>query len=227
MPVHLRPLLAAATVAAAVLVTPAAPSGAEDALTLRATVGPGFTITLKNLDGTVVKHLDVGTYAVEVEDEADAHNFHLRGPGVDQATGVETTGTVTWTVTLTDGSYTYRCDAHPTLMKGSFTVGSVTAPPPKPKPKALPKLVGSVGASSISLTTPSGARVKRLKAGVYALVVHDRSKLQNFHLSGPGVARKTTLRFVGSRTWKLRLRAGTYAYRSDALARPRGRFTVG
>ena len=49
------------------------------------------------------------------------------------------TGEQTWDVTLTDGKYTYICDAHATTMKGSFTVGTVTPP------AVTQKLGGSVG----------------------------------------------------------------------------------
>ena len=59
-------------------------------------------------------------------------------------------GTVTWTVTITDGTYTFICDAHPTQMKGSFTAGNVPPPPPPPPPAA--KLSGKVTTKAISLT---------------------------------------------------------------------------
>ena len=70
-------------------------------------------------------HLDPGTYTINVNDQADIHNFDLFGPGVKESTGVDTTGTTTWTVTFTDGTYTYVCDAHPASMIGKFTVGTV------------------------------------------------------------------------------------------------------
>ena len=40
-----------------------------------------------------------GTYTVEIDDEASSHNFHLTGPGVDEATDVGETGKTTWMVT--------------------------------------------------------------------------------------------------------------------------------
>jgi hypothetical protein len=93
------------------------------------------------------------------------------------------------------------------------------------------KLVGSVGAGgSVSLRTASGAAVKTLRHGSYEIVVRDRSSRQNFHLYGPTklslvrpVNRKTTIAFVGTKTWTLRLRAGTYRYYSDAPGGPRKR----
>jgi hypothetical protein len=45
---------------------------------LTATVGPGYTITLKK--GTkVVRTLKRGTYRITVRDRSDEHNFRLRG----------------------------------------------------------------------------------------------------------------------------------------------------
>ncbi len=116
-------LIAFACAGLAAAVSVARPASTDGSL--QATVGPGYTISLTQ-NGTKVTHLDPGTYTVSVNDLATQHNFHLQGPGVDQATSVDDTGTATWTVTLTDGTYTYQCDAHPTTMFGSFTVGAVT-----------------------------------------------------------------------------------------------------
>jgi len=87
------------------------------------TVGPGFTITLIN-GGSAVKTLAPGTYKMTVNDKAATHNFHLFGPGVNQKTSVQGTGTFVWTVKLEKGSYTYQCDVHfASGMIGHFTVG--------------------------------------------------------------------------------------------------------
>jgi plastocyanin len=123
--------------------------------TLQATVGPGFSISLTQ-NGTRVTHLDPGTYTITVDDKADIHNFHLFGPGVDQATAVDAIATATWVVTFKDGTYTYDCDAHPASMIGRFTVGTVpttTAPPPaaltvKAKVKATGRTVAVTATAS-------------------------------------------------------------------------------
>jgi hypothetical protein len=166
---------------------PAAATG-EPNVTLTAVVGPGFNISLKNPDGTGVSHLDPGSYDVTVTDNSIEHNFHLSGPGVDQKTDVEGMGTVNWTVTVTDGTYTFICDAHPTQMKGSFTAGNVPPPPPPPPPAG--KLSGRVTTKAISLTN-GGSKVRSLTAKKYKITVSDTSKTQNFHLTGPGVNKKT------------------------------------
>ena len=185
--------------------------------TLHAIVGPSFNISLTDAAGARVLHLDAGTYTITVDDKSDAHNFHLTGPGVDQATEPEFIGSATWTVTFADAStYHFQCDVHSSQMKGSFTVGVVPTPKPKPKPKPVRTLTAAAGAAAVSLHSSSGAGVTKLKAGKAKIVVHDKSAKQNFHLVGPGVDRKTGLAFMGTATWTLTLHAGKYRYWSDA-----------
>lgn len=189
--------------------------------TLHGTVGPAFNISLVDASGNPVSHLDPGAYTIVVDDKSEEHNFHLSGPGVDQSTPVAVIGTFTWTVTFTDANYTFLCDAHPTLMKGTFGVGN--APPPttttttrKPPAAAPGKLAGTVGpGSSISLKKASGGSAKTLRAGKYSIVVRDLSKAQNFHLMGPGLNKTTGIGFTGRATWTVTLRKGTYRFQSD------------
>ena len=90
----------------------ALPGGARSAqTTLHGVVGPGFTINLTDDSGNRVTHLDPGTYTIDVKDQSNQHNFDLQGPGVSQATDVEFVGSATWTVTFTEGTYKYNCDA--------------------------------------------------------------------------------------------------------------------
>ena len=203
---------------------PAAATGTPNVnVRLSGVVGPGFNISLKNPDGTGVTHLDPGTYDITVADNSIEHNFHLRGPGVDEKTDVEGTGTVPWTVTITDGTYTFICDAHPTQMKGSFTAGNVPPPPPPPPPAG--KLSGRVTTKAISLTK-GGSKVRSLTAKKYKLAVSDTSKTQNFHLTGPGVNKKTGVAARAKAAWTLTLKPGKYTYRSDKSRKLRGTFTV-
>ena len=110
-------LVALAAIIAALLV----PSALAATPTLTGTVGPGFTITLKKGTAKVTK-LKAGAYVIKVSDKSNIHNFHLKGPGVNKTTSVGGMGTSTWKVTLKKGKYTYVCDPHASIMKGSFTV---------------------------------------------------------------------------------------------------------
>ena len=54
---------------------------------------------------------------------------------------------------------------------------------------------------------------KRLEAGLPKI---SYTRADNFHITGrPGVDVATGRRFRGNKTWMLRLRPGTYRYRSD------------
>ncbi len=202
--------------ALAALLAPTAAAGGNTQLF--ASVGPGFTISLTDADGKPVTQLDPGTYDVAVDDQAEGHSFHLRGPGVDERTDVSFVGKVTWTVTLKDGSYSFFCDPHASALKGAFKVGSGSAaatPPATPKAPA-PKLVGTVGPGfTISLTDAAGKAVKTLKAGTYTIVVRDRSSSHDFHLRGAGAGKTTTVPFTGTVTWKVTLTRGTLRYFCD------------
>ena len=211
-----KPLLIVAVAAVAAFILSGARAHAQGT-TLHGTVGPAFNISLVDASGNPVSHLDPGTYTIVVDDKSEEHNFHLTGTGVDQVTPIELLGTFTWTVTFTDANYTFRCDAHPTLMTRTFGVGN--APPPTttttPKPPPV-KLLGTVGpGSSISLKKSSGAAAKTLPAKKYTVSVRDLSKVQNFHLIGPGVNRSTGVGFTGRASWTITLKKGTYRFQSD------------
>jgi len=82
--------------------------------------------------------------------------------------------------------------------------------------KTLPQLFGTVGpGSTFMLKNKAGTTVRAVKAGKYTITVQDFSKAQNFHLVGPGLNVKTSLRHKGSSGWAVVLRAGTYRYYSD------------
>lgn len=185
---------------------------------LTGTVGPDFTISLKDAAGNPVTHLDPGTYTVKVNDMGEIHDFHLSGPGVQETTGVEFVGTVQWTVTFSDGVYQFRCDPHNTLMHGSFTVGTVTtttATTPQPA-----KLTARVGPGA-KIAFPARAR-----AGKATIAVRDLTASDNFHLTGAGVNKKTGVKAKGTSIWKVTLKKGVYTFRSDAHAKLRGKTTV-
>ena len=223
-----RILVAALALAAAVLL------GAADGSAVRSqnvklvgTVGPGFSITLVDAQGSRVRNLQPGTYDIEVRDLSDDHNFHLTGPGVDRLTPVGTTTTESWTVTLTDGTYRYNCDPHATTMRGSFTVGAAPTTPQPPASTPTPvtaktRLVLTSGPGFvITLKTAQGKAVKTMKRGTYTVVVRDRGPTHNAHVVAPGYNRKTSpLTYTGSQTWKVKLaRSGTLRFLCDPHAR--------
>jgi plastocyanin len=193
-----------------------------DSPVLTATVGANdaFTIALADASGAPVKHLDAGTYTLVVHDLSTIHNFHLFGPGgVDVASSVAAAGDSTFTVTLTDGTYTFQCDPHAAGgMQGVFAVGTAMLPPPPPQ-----RLTAHVGPrSSIGV----GGAIA-LVPGPAVLTVSDRSRRDDFHLVGPGVNKATGVRFRGTVTWKVTLAAATYVFRSDRHRTLHGSFVVG
>jgi hypothetical protein len=184
---------------------------------LTGTVGPSFNISLTDAAGNPVTRLDPGPYDVTVRDLSNEHNFHLFGPGVEEFTPVEGTGTFNWTVTFRDGRYTFLCDPHNTDMRGTFVAGNPPPePPPKPPAPGATRLTAAVGpARTISLKTAAGAIVRSLKAGRYTITVRDRTKVHNFHLVGTAVNRKTTVAGMGTFTWAVTLRRGKLSFYSD------------
>ena len=214
--------LVAASTAMLVFMLPSGSAAANP--TLQALVGPGFNISLKDGNGATVRHLDPGTYDVHVVDQGVEHNFHLQGPNVDEATSVEDTGEVTWTVTFIDGTYKFQCDAHASTMKGSFTVGNVQPPPPPPPAPPAgfakgTKLKATVGPGfTISLKDGAGKAVKKVHAGTsYTVSVGDKSGIHNFHLTGSGINKKTSVGKTQKASWKLKFKKGkTYRFLCDA-----------
>jgi plastocyanin len=67
---------------------------------------------------------------------------------------------------------------------------------------------------------------KPTKAGAIKLVIADKSKVHNFHLTGPGVNVKTTVPFVGTKTFNVTLKKGTYKFICDPHPFMKGSFTI-
>ena len=91
--------------------------------TLNGTVGPSFTITLKQ-NGKVVKTLKAGTYKFVIADRSSIHAYALDGPHgfAKDFTSVPFTGTKTVTLKLKAGSYKYYCPPHEAIMAAHFKV---------------------------------------------------------------------------------------------------------
>jgi plastocyanin len=92
---------------------------------------------------------------------------------------------------------------------------------------ATPTLTASVSDPlNISLKNGS-AKVTSLKAGTYKIVVKDLTANHNFHLTGPGLNKTTSVSGKGTFTWTVTLKKGTYKYVCDPhSAFMKGSFTV-
>ena len=94
---------------------------------LKGTVGPSFTITLTQ-NGKKVKSLKAGKYTFKVTDKATIHSFVLERLKPEKPkfekdlTDVSETGTKTYTINLTKGTWKYYCQPHESTMNGTFTV---------------------------------------------------------------------------------------------------------
>jgi plastocyanin len=92
---------------------------------------------------------------------------------------------------------------------------------------STPTLNGVVGPGFTITLKKAGVKVTKLKAGTYIFKISDKSNIHDFHLTGPGVNKKTSVTAVSTTTWKLTLKKGTYKYVCDPhLTIMHGAFTV-
>src|SRR5262249_16071950 len=84
-------------------------------------------------------------------------------------------------------------------------------------------LQGTIGNVFITLRL-DGKAVRLLPHGKYTIVVQDNSKTTGFKLSGPGVAKQTSVKGTGRSTWTLTLKKGKYVYSS--ISNPRRKSTL-
>ena len=86
---------------------------------------------------------------------------------------------------------------------------------------ATPVFKGTVGPGfTIKMAT------KPTKAGKIKLVISDKSNVHNFHLTGPGVNVKTSVSAIGTKTFTITLKKGTYKFICDPHPFMKGSFTV-
>ena len=76
--------------------------------------------------------VDPGTYEIEVRDLSEPIRS-TPGPGVDERTQVEFTGTVTWTVTFQNGEYVFFCDVHRGDARDASSPGTARAASARPR----------------------------------------------------------------------------------------------
>lgn len=56
---------------------------------------------------------------------------------------------------------------------------------------------------------------KTVKAGTYAITIRDLASIHDFHLTGPGVDKKTSVTGTGTTKWTVKLKKGTYHFVCD------------
>ena len=80
------------------------------------------------------------------------------------------------------------------------------------------RLVGTVGPGYTITLKKGTTKVTKLKAGKYKIVIRDLSNLHDFHLTGPGVNKKTGVTAKGTFTWTVTLKKGAYKFICDPHA---------
>jgi plastocyanin len=92
---------------------------------------------------------------------------------------------------------------------------------------ATPTLNGTDGPGFTITLTKGGKKVTKLTHGTYVFKIADKSNIHNFHLTGPGMNKKTSVGAKGTFTWTLTLKKGTYKFVCDPHASfMKGSFTV-
>jgi plastocyanin len=115
------------------------------------------------------------------------------------------------------------------LLVAAMVAGTLFAGATQAASHKVTKLYGQSGPGfTITLKRASFVPVHSLKRGTYTFVIQDRSTIHNYHLKGPGVDKKTSLPFLGTKTWaKVKLKKGKYTFVCDPhKANMHGSFTV-
>jgi plastocyanin len=84
---------------------------------------------------------------------------------------------------------------------------------------AAPSFAATTANTSLTGTVGPGFTIsmnkKTVKAGTYLITIHDRSSIHDFHLTGPGVNKVTSVPKVGTTKWTVKLKKGTYHFVCD------------
>jgi plastocyanin len=231
--------------------------------TMHAYVHEDNSIGLTFDDGSVVGSqartpptIPPGTYVIRVVDDAVEHNFHLSGPGVDQATTVDGTETPTWTVTFqAGGAYRFQCDPHYDFLFGLFqTSGSSSGSSSSGSSSSGSSSGGSSSGSSSGGSFSSGSKVSplrgtlaatvssvgklklvfqgkaisRLKAGRYKITVVDKTPARSFVVQqyNHSPITVTGVSFVGTRSVTLDFKIGLWTFYTSAGTKSKSSFVV-
>jgi plastocyanin len=98
-----------------------------------------------------------------------------------------------------------------TLVGAAFVVAATAS-------AAVPVLKGTDGPGFTISLKKGTTKVTKLKAGKYKIVIKDLSNIHNFHLTGPGINKKTGVGAQGTFTWTVTLKKGTYKFICDPHA---------
>ena len=151
---------------------------------------------------------------------------------------VLTAALVLWTVTACGGGepepFAQSADPSPTSAEETSSAPQPSHKrSPEPSNTVIPSdtptqrdddplvLIGTVGepddpeAFTISLTDGSGNAVERTKPGRYLLRITDPASYHNFHLTGPGVDKRTSVLGKSKVQWEVTLRPGRYTFVCD------------
>lgn len=185
--------------------------------------------------------IPAGTYKVILDDSSGAEmELDLAGPGVKLVTNMahtETSSTAYYESFQPSSTYTFRDDNRPSVVWTFQTSAETLASTPttttdcptckKPGTTGSGDIVGSAIGKTLTGTVAaggklglsfSGARVGRLKAGRYTIVVDDRSPSRGFILERLGAKPQTLTgaALVGKRTRTLVLAVGKWRFFSRA-----------
>lgn len=79
----------------------------------------------------------------------------------------------------------------------------------------------------IEMENAAGKDLKTVRAGTYKIKIEDKATIHNFHLTGPGVNKSTSVGGKTETTWTVKLKPGKYTYVCDPhAAQMRGTFRV-
>jgi plastocyanin len=77
----------------------------------------------------------------------------------------------------------------------------------------------AVSANTLTGTVGPGFTItvnkKTVKAGRYVITIRDLASIHDFHLTGPGVDKKTSVTGTGTTKWTVKLKKGTYHFVCD------------
>jgi plastocyanin len=79
--------------------------------------------------------------------------------------------------------------------------------------------VAATNANTLTGTVGPGFTItmnkKTVKAGTYVITIHDLASIHDFHLTGAGVDKATSVTGTGTTRWTVKLKRGTYQFVCD------------